>query len=619
MKFLFALAFLFAGLCVMAQPAPKKNNPKLKAKQLPEVKVDIPGLPKVTKLNPDIHTRLAVQYLSTQVRIEDREFTRFLSWYNYDSVKLFAYLETQKICSQWWIHQLSVNPDVNLPREVPGGMGFLWAIDLRDYNWNSAAWESVALRETYFVEPLVNNDQAQTLRLLIGAKQVESKVVKGLFPVIGVVRADWFFRDTIESERSPSYYDLLYAKRRFINQDSGSADAEQAKEQAQEEKLPWPGGVWKDGKIYPPSEWPGGVWEGTDYGQSDKWTYLPSQLPKDHKLYKPFPARSFPKKGNFQFVDFPKNLDDWEEFYGIKQTQDFLNGQKINLTRGAVVAGSHDDPVSGSIVALNNRVISIINGPFGVATRTYDVFKTQGDKDYIEQPGEVSVQKINFDAGELLAILPNGGQAGLLINGKGERQEFADGRLTHPKFEDKRYPDVRTMMGCVVCHGKDFGFISPKDQFAEILKDGVDLKVLDREERNRIRAFFLGWQDNAEAWRHSYKKLIFRTTANILDPKDEGWTSAKLVSEYLFFRDTYDDPVNIERAANEIGISLEDFKLLASKSPKARLLQLVQGKSIPRETFEKDVFTEMALLLDAHRDVMTSLVPDTKRKVDKSD
>ena len=33
-----------------------------------------------------------------------------------------------------------------------------------------------------------------------------------------IVRADWFFRETMESVRSPSYYDLLFANQRLVTQ-----------------------------------------------------------------------------------------------------------------------------------------------------------------------------------------------------------------------------------------------------------------------------------------------------------------------------------------------------------------------------------------------------------------
>lgn len=454
------------------------------------------------------HVRLAHQHLLRVAR-EDRPFVRYLSWQALANHKDLA---TWQRVVTWWLHQLSTGPDVVRPAEVPGSGGLLWSIDLRDYGWNAAAWRAVALREPYCREPWVLHDEAEALRELISEKGQEQN---GTIHVLGLVRADWLFRESIESDRSPTYYDLLYARQRF-------------------------------------------------------------ELKK---------------------TNFPANEIDWNEFFGIKEVQAFLARQKIDVTRGAIVAGSRDDPARGSIVARNNRVVTILPTPYGVAMKTFDVAKTADGKDYIEFPGEVAVGKIPFDAGELLASLPNGGQAGLLINGQGIRTEVAPTTFAHNKA-DARFVDVRTMMGCVTCHAPDGGLIPPRDQFAEVLKDGIDLKVKDRVQRNKIRAFFLDWQEAVKGWQRPYLRLVERTTA---DRAGKALAAGLLVREFLAFRNWYDDPVTSRQAARELGLAEPELRLLASVSPKARLLQLTQGKAVPRDTFEANVFRELGLLLDASR------------------
>lgn len=459
---------------------------------------------------PDGHVLLAVRHLLRVPRAE-RCHVRFVSWLAVPRARLAP----AQAVMRWWLNQLSTSPAVALPEPVPGSGGLLWALDLRDYRWNADAWRAVALREPYFREPWIGAEGARLLRVRIDEKAVESK--DGTVHVIGVIRADWLFRETLESARSSSYYDLLYAGQRF--------------------------------------------------GEKGK-------------------------------ADFPADEGDWNEFFGITAVSAHLARQKIDVRRGAVVAGSRDDPARGSIVARQNRVVQILPIPTGVALKTFDARRTAGDTDFIEKAPEIAVGKIRFDAGELLASLPNGGQAGLLIDGGGKRLEFATGEFVHPRSADTRTPDVRTMMGCVVCHAPDGGVIPPRDVFRELLKDGVDLKIKDREVRNRVKAFFLDWDDSLAGWQRPYLRLIERTTGDRL-----GATAplkpAALVKEYLALRDWYDDPVTPAQAAAEAGHPVTAFRLAVSRSVKARLGQLAAGRSIPREAWERDAYREAALLLSA--------------------
>lgn len=450
----------------------------------------------------DHHVVAAVRYLRGKPA-EDRYHTRFVSWMAVPRERL---ANAQRIM-RWWLNQLSTETAVADVATVAGTGGTLWALDVRDFRWSRAAWREVARREPYCREPWLMHEAATLLRIRIGEELAEDK--DGTAHVIAMVRADWLFRETIESARSTSYYDLLFAGQRFV-------------------------------------------------------------------------------KG--KKIDFPKDEGDWNDFFGVTATAKHLAGLKIDTRRGAIVAGSRDDPIRGSIVARQNRVVQILRVPTGVAMKTFDARATAGDTDFIEKVPEVAVGKIKFDAGELLASLPNGGQAGLLINGAGKRLEFATGEFVHPKGADSRTPDVRTMMGCVVCHAPDGGVIPPRDLFRELLRSGVDLKIKDRQTRNRVKAFFLDWEDELAAYQAPYLKLIRQTA---------GVKAAELPALFMELRDGYDDPVTPDQAARETGYKVTEFKLAASKSIKARLNQLAAGVSVPREAWEKGGFREAALLLAA--------------------
>ncbi len=103
-------------------------------------------------------------------------------------------------------------------------------------------------------------------------------------------------------------------------------------------------------------------------------------------------------------------------------------------------------------------------------------------------------------------------------------------------------------------------------------------------------------------YRAKYTRLVARTAK---------MTPTKLASEFMAFRDWYDDPVTPAQAARELGIPLPvlrhalsiDLKKVEYATGKttpilglARLKQLAAGKSIPREVWEKGVYRDAHLI-----------------------
>jgi hypothetical protein len=185
----------------------------------PEPAVNAPGIPPVTILNPDVSARLAVQHLSTadgkfghhEYTQEDWPYIQFFSFYRTPEKLLPIHKKLLNV----WVHQLSFEQQVSLPREVPGSQGRLVWVDIRNYGWNRPAVQAVAEREPYFQEPWVNHEHAEFLRRAAYARNSKKALRKKVFHAQGVMRGDWFMRETGESDRSPSYYDLLFARFRF--------------------------------------------------------------------------------------------------------------------------------------------------------------------------------------------------------------------------------------------------------------------------------------------------------------------------------------------------------------------------------------------------------------------
>ncbi len=474
--------------------------------------------------SPDTHSRLAIAHLLT-LAPEDRLHTRFFSFYHYDSKSVPVRVQVL----QWWSNQMSFDPAIAKIVEVQKSSGRLWAIDLRDVRWNAASFSAVARREPYFKEPWIATDVATTLRREIAVGQD-----KKTLHVEAIVRADWFFRDTIEGDRSQSYYDLLYSKQRFG------------------EVMNHKGGVY-NGSVLAPGQYA--------VGSVDP--------------------------------DFPKDEASFDKVFGVDKITQIFRESEIDLRNGAVVAGSTDDPVRGSMVARHNRLLEFKDGPFGPAFTSYDAEATADDTDYLEKSGDVVIKgkSIKFAAKEILYGLPNGGQAALLVNKDAKRIETADNKVaTDIDPKDRR---VRNPGSCVICHGASHGFIVPRDLVKELLENQVDAKFRDRKDRNAYVAFFLNWESKIEGWQRRYKTLVEKGTEL---PRVKSLTSKDLTKSFEEWRREYDLPVTLEMAVAELACPKDLLVAILAKSPRSRLAGLVRGIPIPRSAWEAAEFKNAALL-----------------------
>lgn len=487
----------------------------------------------VDPISPDQHARMVAEFLSDSnksIPQADKPYLRFLSYYH---LKSNPDVDTRLRTMRFWINSLHFESDPEFPHEVAGSDGLLFWIDLRDYGWTAAAWSSVAQREPYFREPAVNTGPAEFIRRVIGTTQNEKTL-----HVEGIVRGDWFFRETVELDRSPAYYDLLFAKQRH------------------------PGGADKyEDKVI---DWPGG------YSDYSKQVVAPGRYTIKAK-----------KTSKAAFVDFPKNEKDVEKVLGVDTVRSFIKESKINLQHGAVVEGGEKGT---SIVARQNRLLERTLGPVGYYYKTFDVKETSGKRDF----SETLNKEFEFDAGEILFRLPAGGQGGLLVNAKGRVLNVADNRFATDSSDVRLDARVRNYGSCAVCH--ESGIIRPQNLIEEMLKAGVDIKFKDKREARDARAFFTQWEAKLVNDQAEYAAFIKRTS---------GFTPGENAKNFKAMRDAYDAPVDAQKASAECGVSLQVFLKAAARSTKARILNLVQGISMPRRTWETDGYPEATKLLSA--------------------
>lgn len=465
-------------------------------------------------LTPDGQVRLAISYLS-RLPLQDRPYQWFLSWLGTPASVL---TERQQTLS-FWLPSMSRESGVEFAREVPGSDGLLWVLDIRDFGWNEGSRRAVALREPYFREPWVGHEAAEALRHEIGAI-VDNKT----YHVEGVVRADWLFRETAETDRSQSYYDLLYTRERFGKREWWSGDSQ-----------------YKRGWYFK------GANEG---GKVD--------------------------------ANFPRNERDLEKLLGVDVIADLLRKNYLGQEHGAVVEEG------ASIVARQNRLIWRIPGLTGAYYKTFDVLKGDGRRDYVERnpelPEDVAANRMVFDAGEIIFVLPNKAQGYLLINQKGDRIESADNKAAIDST-DPRDRRVRTPGSCVGCHGQ--GINTPENIVEANLRGGLDTKFYEKAKARDTRAFYLGWERKLKGDQDNYTEYVKATC---------GRKSEANATAFLQARNAYDAPVDLKQACAETGLTEQQLRYIGQKTPHARLLMLLRGRTIPRAVWEADTYRETMLL-----------------------
>lgn len=246
---------------------------------------------------------------------------------------------------------------------------------------------------------------------------------------------------------------------------------------------------------------------------------------------------------------------------------------------GAVI----DEGYSG--VSYGNRVLWRIAAPTGVYWRTFDVFRSAGDQDFIEHPFPNE-----FDAGEHIFQDARGAQFYLLTDGKDQRVEFGDPRLVHDHASGSGPDIVITGKSCIACH--DTGILTYRNEIPKIIASGVQRKDYEYDRAARYRQFFLQTKQAEELVRRdqeNYTRFVFRCN---------GLTPTENIRQFLQIRTWYAKHVTLSQAAFELGTTEATLRVALSIGVRSRLGRLaLTGQPIPRVTWERGAYQEAALLL----------------------
>lgn len=268
---------------------------------------------------------------------------------------------------------------------------------------------------------------------------------------------------------------------------------------------------------------------------------------------------------------------------------DFDHLKDFPVDKGVMV----DKGFSG--VAINNRIMWRVRTKIGVYWRTFDVFRTAGDQDFVENPFPKK-----FNAGEHIIQDERGAQYYHLSNGAGKTVDYADPFVVKGDPANAHNTVLVTGRSCIHCH--DSGILPWRDEHQKIHQEGVDLKAGSYALAERFNQFYLQEQRMKRLLRgdqENYTAFIQEAT---------GLTPQENMQNFVRARSWYVRDVTLEQAARELGVDVKTFSDALAYGPgtpdrpqgvtKGRLGRMIlNGHPVPRHTWERGLYQEAGLLL----------------------
>jgi hypothetical protein len=229
-------------------------------------------------------------------------------------------------------------------------------------------------------------------------------------------------------------------------------------------------------------------------------------------------------------------------------------------------------------VSQNNRLIERHASKTGYFWTSYDFGGNQARQNLFEFPlGPGGANGFTHDGGETIFSLPNGFQAYYLNNAKGE--PLAQGPTSIVRDTSRKDLAVTNGISCMGCH--DQGMRKAKDE----IRDGVlKGRVFSVEVRNAVEQLYPPHDKMDQIIADDAKRFADATVRAGLEPtlKLNGIEMISALAQ------RYDEDVDIKLAANELGMSKDEFARVsfdADKKLRLIIRRLEQGL-VPRDQFE---------------------------------
>lgn len=265
------------------------------------------------------------------------------------------------------------------------------------------------------------------------------------------------------------------------------------------------------------------------------------------------------------FARIPDRQSDLENMLGINVESNYLTSKALRA--GFVNSG----------VSQNNRIIERHKTRYGAFWISYDFARSNGTKNIFQHPlGPFSVDKaIPFvpDGGEIIFNLPNGLQAYMLVNSKGNRIDTGHSQVV----SDPSRPDrlVRNGVSCMGCHSQ--GMIFKSDQIS--LSNQISSAPFER-----IKTLY-GQREKFSAEMSGDRQRFLEALKQAGIAQNSPEVITEVVGDYEASLDEYDFKTEIQ---SEYGIDERKLSELVAVGDAPALKELLAKNKflVHRKTFE---------------------------------
>ncbi len=272
-----------------------------------------------------------------------------------------------------------------------------------------------------------------------------------------------------------------------------------------------------------------------------------------------------------ELLQLPGNEREMEKLVHIKVEDDIHNE--------SVARAGFDN----SGVSRNNRLIERHETAYGAYWKSFDFSENVGVQNLFERPlGPGSdTRSFRHAGGEIIFNLPNGLQGYMLVNAKGERIDKGPTDIvSDPKRPDRA---VENGLSCMSCHSHG---INPKtDQIRAHVQ--ANASAFPKEERETILKLYPPAEE--------FRELIRQDTARFEKAAAETGAKVGATEPIMALAAQFEAPLDLRRAAAEVGLAPADFLANLEKSPNVgRTIGALRlpGGTVQRQTFV-GVFTDL--------------------------
>ena len=296
-----------------------------------------------------------------------------------------------------------------------------------------------------------------------------------------------------------------------------------------------------------------------------------------------------------QILDLPNSDFNLEKILG-----------NINVLRNINQGDIARAGFQASRVSLNNRLIERHRSPYGAYWKSYDFKKDTGDRSrslffspsgpqelYQDRQGGIrrGVREVFFhDGGEMIFNLPNGMQAYLITNSRGERLNEAPIEIVQDKRSEDRI--VRNGISCMSCHTD--GMQRVQDEIRQYV---LDSNAFSESTTQQVIALHPPREDFEKLLDQDSKRFFQAQERLGIDPALRDKNGREPISALVY---DFEAPLRLERAAVEVGLLPEELKSFMAQNQNQVLtsfLLRLERSGVPRNEFI-DFFKEIAFISD---------------------